>query len=92
MNPHERLKHHVTGAIERGEATPVTEIPVPEGAKAVADSFYRAMMEAGRAKGAAKAIEQDILAREYSGARSHIEIMRRKLQSLDELLRALERE
>jgi hypothetical protein len=26
----ETLRHHVTGAIERGEAEPVTEIPVPQ--------------------------------------------------------------
>jgi len=26
VNPHERLRHHVTGAIERGEAEPITEI------------------------------------------------------------------
>lgn len=24
-NPHERLQHHVTGAIERGEAVPIVE-------------------------------------------------------------------
>lgn len=26
-NPHERLRHHVTGAIERGEAQPIVEQP-----------------------------------------------------------------
>lgn len=25
MNPNEALRHHVTGAVERGEATPITE-------------------------------------------------------------------
>lgn len=26
-NPHERLKHHVTGAVERGEAQAIVEVP-----------------------------------------------------------------
>jgi hypothetical protein len=33
MNPTERLIHHVTGAIERGEAVAVVEQRAPRGAK-----------------------------------------------------------
>lgn len=29
-NPNERLRHHVTGAIERGEATPIVQQPTPQ--------------------------------------------------------------
>lgn len=40
MDPRERLRHHVTGAIERGEATPITELP------ASLDEFTRGYIEA----------------------------------------------
>jgi hypothetical protein len=30
VTPQERLQHHVTGAIERGEAKPIVEIPAPQ--------------------------------------------------------------
>jgi hypothetical protein len=29
MTPAERLRYHVTGAIERGEKVPIVEVPIP---------------------------------------------------------------
>ena len=40
MSPLERLRHHVSGAIARGEATAVVEAPAAELSRSIARAWF----------------------------------------------------
>lgn len=51
-SPLQRLRHHVSGAIERGEASPIVERRMPEASVLVRVKQARYMVDAGRVRDA----------------------------------------
>lgn len=68
-----------------------SEMPVPEGAKPVQSAHVSAAREAMRALNDMRDIYEYARDEEFSGARAHVEMLKRRLMRLDELLLAAER-